>query len=598
MKILLCRTALAGCLTIATACFAATEVTPATSGASAGPAAAVTSPTVPVNAAASRGQPAVANAAPAELVIANQPIATLRATIGSVTPSARVAGVKSRMRELEEADLEWPAVAKAVSLAGEQAYAIEINGKHLVGIFAGDLDLEAREQLDDVARRTVANFNNAREAYLELHMGKVIARKGGLIALATFVFVLALYLLGRLHRHLREALTAAAEREAARLAGAGPGDKALAASSAGRGLIARLAAVGVDVSTMFANGTRRGLMLVFYAIVTVAAYLWLTYGLGQFAYTRPWRDRLVGWLVDLLLGFVHAVAVAMPGLFAIAVICLLARLVVRGMSALLARVETGKVRIRGLYPETVPATRSIATVLIWLFALTVSYPLFPGSDSDIFKGVSLFAGLMVTLGSSGIVGQWMSGMILVYSRSLRPGDLVKAGDNEGVVSSLGLMFTKIRTPIGEEITIPNSALISGSIRNFTRLSKGTGSRVTTSVTIGYDAPWRQVHAMLLEAAARTDGLRTEPAPFVLQRALNDFYVEYELVGRIDAPLELPFVMTCLHGNVQDVFNEYGVQILSPHFLNQPAQPVVVDKRKWFAAPASPDDPQPGKGDRQ
>jgi small-conductance mechanosensitive channel len=194
----------------------------------------------------------------------------------------------------------------------------------------------------------------------------------------------------------------------------------------------------------------------------------------------------------------------------------------------------------------------------------------------------------VTLGSSGLIAQWMAGMTLIYSRAMRQGDLVKAGDNEGVVILVGLLSTKIRTATFEEITIPNSSLISGSIRNFTRLSEGLGSRVTTTVTIGYDAPWRQVHALLLEAAARTEGLRTEPPPFVLQRALSDFYVEYELVGRIDAPLDRPYIMTRLHANVQDLFNEYGVQILSPHYMTQPAEPVVVDRRNWYAAPAKPD----------
>jgi small-conductance mechanosensitive channel len=195
---------------------------------------------------------------------------------------------------------------------------------------------------------------------------------------------------------------------------------------------------------------------------------------------------------------------------------------------------------------------------------------------------------MVTLGSAGIVGQWMAGMTLIYSRAMRQGDLVKVGDNEGVVILVGLLSTKIRTATGEEITIPNSSLISGSIRNFTRLSEGAGSRVFTTVTIGYDAPWRQVHAMLLEAAARTQGLRTEPPPFVLQRALGDFYVEYELVARIDVPLDRPYVMSRLHGHVQDIFNEHGVQILSPHFMTQPDAPVVVDKRNWYAPPARPE----------
>ena len=502
---------------------------------------------------------------PADLIVANRKIVTFRIGLGVVSPAARVALVQGRIRELEKSDLEQPVTTKAGEFAGHQAYALEINGKPLLAILPEDLDPVAGEKLEEVVQRAAAELNAARVAYLELHRGSFIVKQAALVAAAIFVFALAWYVLARVRTRMREWVLALVTRR-----------------------IESFSPRGLDLANFAIRITQGVLGALYYAVIALGAYVCLTVALNRFTYTQPWGGRLRGWLFDLVAGLLHGVATAMPGLFAAFVIFFIAALVVRGMKKLLARVERGEIELPGLHSDTAAATRSIATVLIWLFALTVAFPYIPGSDSDVFKGVSLFAGLMVTLGSSGLIGQWMAGMTLIYSRAMRPGDLVEVGKHEGVVTFIGLLSTKIRTATGEEITLPNSGILGGSIRNYTRLSGGAGSRVSTTVTIGYDAPWRQVHAMLLEAAKRTPGLRTDPPPFVLQRALSDFYVEYELVGRIDVPLDRPYVMTSLHGNVQDIFNEHGVQILSPHFMTQPAAPVVVDKRNWYAPPAKPD----------
>jgi small-conductance mechanosensitive channel len=226
---------------------------------------------------------------------------------------------------------------------------------------------------------------------------------------------------------------------------------------------------------------------------------------------------------------------------------------------------------------------------IWILAIVAAYPYIPGSGSGVFQGVSVLIGAMVTLGSSGIANQIMSGLTLVYSRALRRGDHVFIGaagsELEGVVTEVGTLATKIMTMRNEEITVPNAVVVSNPIRNFSKLAEGEGTLISTRVTIGYDAPWRQVHAMLEEAARRTPGLRGKQAPRVAQRGLSDFYVEYELFANIDRPLDKVHTLSRLHAGIQDVFNEYGVQIMSPHFLGQPAEPVLVRKDNWHAAPA-------------
>jgi small-conductance mechanosensitive channel len=499
---------------------------------------------------------------PADLIVANRHIVTFRATIGSITPQTRVSDVQGRIQKLNESDLAQEITAKPITLNGKPGYTIELGKNHILGIVSDDLDSASDETLDDAKNRAVTELNAARMAYLELNTIELVFKKIGFMIISTMALVLVLYLLMRMHRKLRTLFTSAIQH--------------------------KQIAKDLGISEFALRSGQNVLLVLHVSVILIIAYLWLTFELKQFSYTRPWADQLISWLLNLLLGFIQGITEAIPGLIAVLVIFLITRLTVRGLQNILTRIEHGLVKVPGVYPETVPATRSILTTLLWLFALSVAYPYLPGSDSDAFKGISLFAGLLVTLGSSGIASQWMSGIVLVYSRALQPGDMIRTGDNEGVVISLGLLSTQIRTATGELVTIPSSAIVSGSIRNFTRLGDGPGTQISTSVTIGYDAPWRQVHAMLLEAAKRTSGFCNEPSPFVLQRALNDFYVEYELIGRVDSPLDRPFIMSRLNGNVQDVFNEFGVQIMSPHFVAQPDQPVVLQKHQWFATPSSSD----------
>jgi small-conductance mechanosensitive channel len=193
---------------------------------------------------------------------------------------------------------------------------------------------------------------------------------------------------------------------------------------------------------------------------------------------------------------------------------------------------------------------------------------------------------MVSLGSTGLINQMMAGLVLVYSRALRRGDFVVVDDVEGVVMEVGALATKVVTMRNEEITIPNAVLTATRIRNYSKLAGTHGTMLSTKITIGYDAPWRQVHAMLALAAERTPGLRREPAPIVYQRALSDFYVEYELLANTDRPGERVPILSALHQNIQDVFNEHGVQIMSPHFVLQPTGgAVVVPPDQWYPAPA-------------
>ena len=287
---------------------------------------------------------------------------------------------------------------------------------------------------------------------------------------------------------------------------------------------------------------------------------------------------------------VQAVVGALPDLFIVLVIFALTRVIVRVVSGFFRGVEQGTITVHGFQPETARATRRLFVFVIWIFSLTVAYPYIPGSNTEGFKGIGVLAGIVVSLGSAGFVNQVMSGLVIVYSRAFRVNDYVAVGDTEGVVTDLGLLSTKLLTVQNEEIVIPNATLAGLKAVNYTRLAHDHGSVASTSVTIGYDTPWRQVHSMLLLAASRSAGVCQQPPPRVIQRSLGDFYIEYSLLVQLlplERPEERPVVLSELHAQIQDVFNEYGVQIMSPHFRWQPSQPVVVPKSDWFAAPASP-----------
>ena len=194
---------------------------------------------------------------------------------------------------------------------------------------------------------------------------------------------------------------------------------------------------------------------------------------------------------------------------------------------------------------------------------------------------------MISLGSGNLISQLVGGLVMVYNRTCRPGDFVRIGEYEGTIASVGFFSSRLVTGRNEEIVLPNSQISSSALINYSRLNETEGVLVPVTVTIGYNTPWRQVHAMLLEAARRTTGTKPRPEPVVLQKQLSDFYVEYELRVALENPSQRLGVLSRLHAHIQDVFNEYGVQILSPHYEADPAHPVVVPKSKWYEPPAAP-----------
>lgn len=328
----------------------------------------------------------------------------------------------------------------------------------------------------------------------------------------------------------------------------------------------------------------------FWGFALLLTYQWIGFVLGRFPFTRPWGEDLNTFLLDTVTGMLTTVARSVPDLLIVVVIFMIARAVNGMLRTFFDGVQAARIRVDWLDPDSARPTRQLTSIAVWVFALVMAYPSYiPGSDSEAFKGLFVLIGLMISVGASGIVGQAARGLILMYTRTYRPGEYVRVGDHEGTIVEMGMFTTRLRTGLGEELTLPNSLVLSVVTRNYSRAIKSAGFVLDTAVTIGYDAPWRQVHAMLVEAARRTADVLPVPAPRVFQTALSDFYVEYRLVCQAvpSDPRPRAEVLSNLHANVQDVFNEHGVQIMSPHYLGDPADPKIVPKSRWHEAPAAP-----------
>jgi small-conductance mechanosensitive channel len=323
-------------------------------------------------------------------------------------------------------------------------------------------------------------------------------------------------------------------------------------------------------------------------IITLAAgYAYVDYVLLLFPWTRALGNSLASMLLQPLAtlgtGFVQFI----PSLLFLIALAFVVRFFMRLNRIFFRRITEGAITFQGFDPEWAQPTERIARFAIIAFALVIAYPYIPGSSSDAFKGIGLVIGLMFSLGSPSVIGNLVAGLSLAFRRAFRVGDRVRIGEHIGEVAQVRLLTTYLRSPKNEQIVIPNSIILNSEVVNFSTLAADAGLILHTNVGIGYETPWRQVEAILMEAARRTPGLRTDPEPFVLQRKLGDFAVDYELNAYTDDPARMLRLYSALHRNILDGFNEYGIQIMTPAYEGDPEQPKIVPRDQWFARPAAP-----------
>ena len=322
-------------------------------------------------------------------------------------------------------------------------------------------------------------------------------------------------------------------------------------------------------------------------LVLVLVFGFIDYVLVLFPWTRWFALTVMAMLIDpldkLWTGFIKS----LPGLVFIVILFFVTRYLLRLAQIFFSGIAYGTIRPVGFEREWAwPSYRLLRTFVI-IFALVIAYPYIPGSDSDAFKGISIFVGLMMSLGATSIVANSIAGYMLIYRRAFRVGDRIRVGDVVGDVVEMRQQLTHLRTPKNEEVTIPSSLILNSNVVNYSSMARQSGLILHTTVGIGYETPWRQVEAMLIEAAKRTEGLLSEPPPFVLQTGLGDFCITYEINVYCDRPQQMQQLYTALHRNILDVFNEHGVQIMTPNYVADTAQPKLVPQDQWYAPPAQP-----------
>ena len=287
--------------------------------------------------------------------------------------------------------------------------------------------------------------------------------------------------------------------------------------------------------------------------------------LSFFPTTYELYEQLVELVREPLIVIWEGFVQFLPNLFFIIVIAVVAWIFIRGERSFFDQVEKGNIRISGFEPDWAPLTKNLLMVLFVALTVVIVFPYLPFSDAPAFQGISIFFGLLITLSSSSAIANLIAGVLLTYNGAFRTGDLVELGTTIGTVVEKRLFTTSVRTFKNEVVSVPNSVVIGASIRNFSALAKKTGLILHTEITIGYDAPWRQVHQLLIDAAGATTDISPEPAPFVLQRSLNDWHVSYEINAYTHNAEKMPRILSELLSNIQDTFNTAGIEIMSPTF---------------------------------
>ncbi len=475
-----------------------------------------------------------------QVEVEGHPVLTVYEPIGTLTPSGRAEVIGARILRVAQDSGISP---DAIHLQARDSWTEVVAGSLLVmAVTEGDAKAAGKSR-DELAQEDLANVRQAVVTYRQEHSWRMLFEGVGKAAVATLVLLLALWLVrwlswlfrNQVGKRIRSIIT--------------HGQK-----SAWQIFVGYLGPVLLTLGSILR-----------WVVVLALLEAYLTVTLGFFSSTREISLTTTAWVLSQLKFLATSFLDYLPNLLLIAVIVIITFYVIRLIRLFSVKVREGDLTIRGFYPDWAEPTEKLIRVMVIALALVVAFPYLPGAKSPAFRGISIFLGVLLSLGSSSAVANAISGVILTYMRSFLIGDWVQIGDTMGEVIERNLLVTRLLTPKAEIITIPNATIMSGPVKNYSIEAKKAGVILYTTVSIGYSTPWEKVHELLRNAAAATAHVLKIPEPFVLQRALNDFYVSYELNAYTDTPREVLNIFSELHQNIQDKFNEAGVEICSPHF---------------------------------
>jgi len=465
------------------------------------------------------------------------------------------------------------------ALAGDPAFAVSslrvVESEVGTEVMAGDKRImtltDADARLEGVSRQALANvvmgrMSEAIEAHRGARSRASLTRGAALSLAATAALAASLFVLGWLRRLVQAALD--------------------------RRFRERVGSVQIQ-SFQFLRAeriwsvVRSTLRTLWGVLVLVVVFAYLEYALAQFPWTRGLGMHLLAYVLDPARALARSVVAEIPSLLFLAVLCVVVWYLLTILHLFARAVARRDVILTNFDPDWAEPTFKLVRVLVVAFSLVVAYPYIPGSGSEAFKGISIFIGVIFSLGSSSAISNLIAGYMITYRRAFKIGDRIKIGETLGDVKAIRLQAIHVRTIKNEDVTIPNSEVLGNSVINYTSAASQEGLILHTTVGIGYETPWRQVEAMLLMAAKRSAGFLQEPAPFVLQQGLGDFAVTYEINAYCKEASRMAALYSELHRNILDVFNEYGVQIMTPAYEGDPEAPKVVAKEQWHTPPAGP-----------
>jgi small-conductance mechanosensitive channel len=437
--------------------------------------------------------------------------------------------------------------------------------RHIMAVSDADANLEQLGRVD-LANAHLVRVRQAIEEYRQARSPGAMQVALVEVAVATLVFAGAIALLWLLTRWVR------------RLMGQWIHSRVEASS---------IESLDIVRSDRISEAARQALYLASALIFIGLTFQYLSFTLSLFPGTRALGISVSALLVGPMQTMGNGLLDQLPNLAFLVVLFVLLRVVLRAVRAVFDALGRGAMRIHDFEPEWATPTYKVVRLVIIAFGLVVAYPYLPGAQSEAFKGISIFVGVLISFGSSSAISNVIAGYVLIYRRAFKVGDVVKIGSEIGQVTDFRILATRIKSFKNEEVSFPNSQVLSVEVTNYSALARKDGVILHTEVGIGYETPWRQVEAMLLEAAAQTTGILQTPAPFVLQRSLANYSVVYELNVYCSDPWRMLDVYHELHRQILDVFNQYGIQIMTPAYMADPVEPKVVKADQWYAAPAAP-----------
>lgn len=471
------------------------------------------------------------------------PMICLQQGVGIVSKEGRAQPIEKKITEL--ADDNAFDVNKISANNSEDEQSILAGDVNLMTLHQGDLaGVEASADLTQIFQQVAEKVKSEIESFREAKRPQKIMFGAGYSLLAILGFLLALKLLNRAHEFVQKKIEQLSHYYTERA------KSNLLKELASRRIVAAL------------SGFVR---LVRVVSILFMIYIFVPLVLSFFPWSARWTPVIFGLVFEPLKTVGRVILNYIPNLFYLAIIAVLTHYSLKFIRLIFGEIEAERIITRGFYKEWSEPTYKLIRIFVYALALVMAFPFLPGSSSPAFQGVSVFLGVLVSFGSSSAVSNIVSGIVLTYMRPFKIGDRVKIADSVGDVVEKNFLVTRIKTNKNVDVTVPNSMVLGSHIINYSSSSQREGLVLHTTVTIGYDAPWRVVHELLKKAALKTQLIDKEKPPFVLQTALNDFYVSYELNVYTNTANKMASIYSELHQNIQDAFNEAGVEIMSPHY---------------------------------